>query len=373
MSYSVIWNTGVITIPITDLVPVSGSRYQLLMSDFHKEIRRLEWAFDEGMAWPQILDHTIAKLDFAGADYAPFDEIINGYTVEFGPGPTRVDLIGSNNNIADVLIPTGVTVVTFNSAGLQRVTSGSGLSSDEHDMLYRLKHFERRVYVDTESSVNGDGSQGRPFNNQQDAADYAANNTITTLVALADIVLDRSFKNFTVIGVGSPAINLNGQDLDKSEFIACDLTGSYENRIIAKNCILTGDLHLNGEFDDCSLYGDFFIPDGGLAYLNNCSPRILDFSPKPFFDIGGASGTGTLLLMGYKGTCAISNCTSPSDLVRVSLDGGLVYIDESCTEDYSIGVFGNGMLINDSNCTVSDSNLINKSGIADTVLNTVSS
>ncbi len=139
MSYSVIWNTGVITIPVTDLQLVSGSRYQLLMSDFHKEIRRLEWAFDEGMAWPQILDHTIAKLDFAGADYAPFDEIINGYTVKFGPGPSRVDLIGSNNNISDVLIANGIAVVTFNSAGLQLVSVGSGLSTGQDANLTRIK------------------------------------------------------------------------------------------------------------------------------------------------------------------------------------------------------------------------------------------
>lgn len=94
------------------------------MLDFLTEIRRLEWEFDEGLWAPAILDHTDQKIDFAGADYAGFDEIINGYTVQVTGIATRVDLVGSNTNFADVLIPTGVTIVSQNSAGLQRVKEG---------------------------------------------------------------------------------------------------------------------------------------------------------------------------------------------------------------------------------------------------------
>lgn len=119
MAYTVDWIAKVITIPVGDLTLISGTYYSLSMQDFHEEIRRLEWEFDDGLWAPQILEHTNTRLDFVGANYAPFDEIINGYTVEFGAGPTRVDLLGSNNNIVDVLIPSGVSVVPSNSAGLQ--------------------------------------------------------------------------------------------------------------------------------------------------------------------------------------------------------------------------------------------------------------
>jgi hypothetical protein len=117
VAYSVDWDTKVISVPSTDLVLVTGSQYRLSLSAFHKEIRRLEWELNEGLSQPQILDHTNPKT-IAGVTYAPFDEVINGYTVTFTGGIQRVDLVDSNNNIVDVLNYNGVSVVPSNSGGL---------------------------------------------------------------------------------------------------------------------------------------------------------------------------------------------------------------------------------------------------------------
>lgn len=138
MSYSVNWITKVISIPTADLTLVSGARYSLDMADFLAEIRRLEWAFADGLWAPAILDHTNTRLDFAGANYAPFDDMINGYTVIITGIATRVDLLGSNNDIVDVLIPSGVSIVPSNSAGLQIVSVGSGLSAEQAIQLTEL-------------------------------------------------------------------------------------------------------------------------------------------------------------------------------------------------------------------------------------------
>lgn len=118
MAYSVDWVAKIVSVPTSDLTLVSGTRYSLTMSDFLAEIRRLEWTASEGLWAPQILDHSNTRFDFAGTDYAPFDDIINGYVIEFTGVATRVDLIGSNNNIIDVLVDNGVSVVPSNSAGL---------------------------------------------------------------------------------------------------------------------------------------------------------------------------------------------------------------------------------------------------------------
>ena len=122
MPYSVDWIAKVVTIPTADLTLVAGTRYSLDMSDFLTEIRRLEWEFDEGLWAPAIVDHTNTRNDFAGVDYAPFDDMINGYSVQFTGAATRIDLLGSNNDVIDVLIPTGISIVPSNSAGLQIVT-----------------------------------------------------------------------------------------------------------------------------------------------------------------------------------------------------------------------------------------------------------
>lgn len=138
MAYSVDWISKIITIPTSDLVLVSGTRYQLPMADFLAECRRLEWEFTDGLWAPPILDHTNAKLAFAGVDYAGFDEVINGYTCQVTGAATRVDLLGSNNNIIDVLIVTGVSIVPSNSAGLQLVSTGSGLDAGQDTKLTRI-------------------------------------------------------------------------------------------------------------------------------------------------------------------------------------------------------------------------------------------
>ncbi len=148
MAYSVNWIGKVISIPASDLMLVSGNHYQLPMADFLGEIRRLESDFDEGLWAPQILDHTDSKPDFAGADYAGFDEVINEYSVQFTGAVDRVDLLGSNNNLVDILISTGVSVVPSNSAGLQKVSTGSGLDINQDARLTALhqSHFNKRVW-----------------------------------------------------------------------------------------------------------------------------------------------------------------------------------------------------------------------------------
>jgi hypothetical protein len=64
--------------------------------------------------------------------------MLNGYTVEFLGVATRVDLLGSNNDIIDVLIPTGVSIVPSNSAGLQIVVVGGvGTPAEVGDAVWQ--------------------------------------------------------------------------------------------------------------------------------------------------------------------------------------------------------------------------------------------
>jgi len=140
VAYSVDWLTKIVTIPTSDLTLVSGTRYSLDMADCLAEVRRLEWAFVDGLWAPAILSHANTRFDFAGVDYAPFDDFINGYTVVITGAATRVDLLGSNNNFVDVLIATGVTVVPSNSAGLQIVSVGSGISQQDKDDIENQVH-----------------------------------------------------------------------------------------------------------------------------------------------------------------------------------------------------------------------------------------
>ena len=121
---------------------ITGVLYELNTDQFRKDLRAWE-ASEDGRTEPRTHDHN-AEYTVVGVTYARKVEIINGYRVQFEDTGNlyAVRFSGSNNNIFDlqagVLIATNVMPISGNSAGLQTVSSGSGLSQDEHDKLIGL-------------------------------------------------------------------------------------------------------------------------------------------------------------------------------------------------------------------------------------------
>ena len=147
--------TRVITVPQADLTFVSGTLYTLDSDQFRKDVMTL--LASEPYAWlPDAYRHN-TEVTVAGVTYARTIEIINGFSVTFedtGSAYT-VRIEGSTNNIFDVengiLNPTAlVTVISTNSAGLQTVTSGSGLDPTQSTQLqeiYKLLGLDAAVTV----------------------------------------------------------------------------------------------------------------------------------------------------------------------------------------------------------------------------------
>jgi len=94
----------------------------------------------EDYIWmPDAFTHN-TEVTVAGVTYARSIEFINSYSIQFENTASAytVRIIGSNNNIFDVengiLVPTPlVTVISTNSAGLQTVVSGSGVTQQDKD------------------------------------------------------------------------------------------------------------------------------------------------------------------------------------------------------------------------------------------------
>lgn len=136
------WTTQIITIELTDLTLISGgggagSLYELDVNEFRLNLRDLEDDV-EGMPYPRTHIHN-TEVTLSGVTYARFVEIINGYTVTFeelpGGAHYTVRCVGANHNLADVLNFNSVNLIIGNSAGLQTVAIGSGLSSEQAAML----------------------------------------------------------------------------------------------------------------------------------------------------------------------------------------------------------------------------------------------
>lgn len=134
MALSINWGAKVITVPQADLTFLSGVIYEHDVDAFQRELSDI---LDSEEGQPQLPTHIhTTELTLAGVTYARSIEIINGYTVTYENGNYRVNLIGANNNIIDVLNYNSVQVVPNNSAGLITVTSGSGVTAqDKTDII----------------------------------------------------------------------------------------------------------------------------------------------------------------------------------------------------------------------------------------------
>jgi hypothetical protein len=132
------WGTKVINIPQSFLTPISGVLYELDVNAFRLALKDLEDSA-EGMPYPDTHRHN-TELVLSGTTYARSVEIINGYTVSFESVGSHytVRCVGANHNIADVLNFNDVNLIIGNSAGLQIVTSGSGLSTEQDAILQAL-------------------------------------------------------------------------------------------------------------------------------------------------------------------------------------------------------------------------------------------
>lgn len=160
MAISINWGTKVISVPKSDLTLISGTLYELDTDWFRLQLKDLEDS-DEGMAYLDTHIHKTTSV-LSGITYARIFEIINGYTVTFEDGNYAVNLVGTNNNILDVTNRNQVGVAPNNSAGLQLVTSGSGLDAAQDARLIAIEKsiFNRRKWDkvgDTVTIYDDDG------------------------------------------------------------------------------------------------------------------------------------------------------------------------------------------------------------------------
>jgi hypothetical protein len=138
MALSIDPATKVISVPQADLTFVSGALYTLDSDQFRRDVMAL--LASENYIWMDDAFSHNTEVTVAGVTYARFIEFINGYSITFeNTGAAySVRIEGSNNNIFDVengiLNPTPlVTVISTNSAGLQTVVSGSGVTQQDKD------------------------------------------------------------------------------------------------------------------------------------------------------------------------------------------------------------------------------------------------
>ena len=144
MAPTINWATKVITVPQTDLTPLSGTMYEYSINTFRLALKNLE-DDEEGMPFLKTHEHT-PPTTLAGVTFARQVQIINGYTVTFQDGSYSINIIGGNSNLGDVINRNSVGVNTANSAGLVQVGE---FTADDRAMLQLLHRIgKNRMEVD---------------------------------------------------------------------------------------------------------------------------------------------------------------------------------------------------------------------------------
>lgn len=143
MAISINHATKVVSIPKADttFVGTNGvTGYEIRSYDEYALMRQLADYLDSeaGAALPAAVSHNTSVV-ISGVTYARTLSFLAPYTFTFENGTYQVRLIGgTNTNMLDVVNPNSVSVVPANSAGLQVVTSGSGLSGAQATQLEEI-------------------------------------------------------------------------------------------------------------------------------------------------------------------------------------------------------------------------------------------
>ncbi|RLD56395.1 MAG: hypothetical protein DRJ01_15305, partial [Bacteroidetes bacterium] len=208
---------------------------------------------------------------------------------------------------------------------------------DEIDSMGRLlndtAYTDKWIYVDTELAINGDGRSHSPFNNFPDAVDFAETVGWRKIMLLSDAVINKKLKNFVIEGIGNlPTIDLNGQDVDKSEFLKVKLTGTQVGTITAREVILLNLIGVNGVYKDSGIIGNIILADDAVVTIAASSNIVTSTASAPNIINMGNGITGSVLsLRKYSGGIELINVNNINRIATCEFSGGRIILNGSNT------------------------------------------
>lgn len=295
------------------VIQASPEVRQLDVNVFRLDLKDLEASAD-GMPWPDTHSHK-GETVLSGITYARFFEVIPYYFVTFEDGQYTVNLIGANNNIADVATENQVRLVVNNSAGLINLAQAD-----------RIDNTEQWIWIDTGAGNNGTGTQQDPYDNVADGLNAAQTQGIKLLKFCADATLDRALVGYVIEGVGVPVITMNGQNLDRTLFRNVELTGAMAGEIQGQGVILDGASGLAGIIDGAYLRNTNTTAVTGELVLNHSRSGI-----TATLSMNASSIGATLVVQGHSGNLVVSDINNVSDVAEIGMAQGRLELAASCT------------------------------------------
>lgn len=335
MAISIDWGTRTITVPQSFLTHIAGTSYSLDTNAFHIALKDLEDS-EEGIAFPPTHNHNTTVL-LGGIEYARVIEFINGYSITFEDGVYSVSLIGSNNNILDVVNLNQVSVRANNSAGLINVFE------------IQLAAFDNVVTIDVNSDHSGTlypaGSKAHPVNN------------------LASALVIAEGRGFNTLHIKSSMTIASGENIDNYVLTSDDWA--------VEVTLAAGSSCINTEFRKLSIYGELsavwnVFVDCWLYTVTNFKGWMIrgsfvDISLSPY-TTGEQSFFDDIVPM-YPAENSIIRMNTNANVACTKMNGYFLFEDMTTGSIITFGM-ESGVLILASSCTGGEM-ILSGSGVID--------
>jgi len=239
------------------------------------------------------------------------------------------NVIGVSDQINDAVWNSGTRTVDTNNivSDVWNHIPTNPLAGSVADMLHHTRFIEHSIWIDAESATNGDGSIHSPFNNINDAIDFAESHNTKSLMIVSDIEIERQLKNFTVYGIGTPRVELIGNHSMKgSEFKKVSLSGQYKDLIIVQESVLENGLHLEGFFENCGIAGNLTCNTGKDVLIKDCASLLAGDQ-----NISITMNDNHLSVRSFQGSIELRNSSTINDRSSIELSEGKVQLDSSCS------------------------------------------
>jgi hypothetical protein len=353
------WGSKVISVPKSFLTLIAGTSYSLDTNAFHIALKDLEDS-EEGVHFPPTHNHNTVVL-LGGIEYARIIEVINGYSITFEDGVYSVSLVGSNNNILDVVNLNQVSIRANNSAGLINV-------SEVQQII-----FGEQIHLDVVNGKSGTlypkGTPLDPVNNLADALAIAASVGLPAIHLMSDLTITTgtNIDGITIQADTWPVVTVEaGVSMENSVFKGLSLygvMGGVWNVLI--DCWIYDITNFSGwvrggSIESVALAAGLGLEFGGQSFFDNLVPMY------PGTPSSLTANTNTIIsVAGCSDILTVKNLTAGS-LIAVGLYGGRLIVDATCTGG-AISVSAVGTYANNSVVVVDDSGLTYPAGVSSAV------
>jgi hypothetical protein len=346
VTISIDWENKIINVPRLDMVLLQSTPSeirQLDINSFRLVLRDLEDSI-EGMVYQETHTHN-PPVDIGSISIARVVSIINDYTITFEDGQYAVEVTNGNSNIGESVNVNQVSVRTNNSGGL--------VYSPE---INKQSFTDARVWIDIDLGTNGTDF---PLGTPSDPVDNAVDGKIINDTQLkgvgryhlrGNLTLpngeDFSFSDWDSNSPASTTLNLNGVDVDKSNFDEIKITGQCNGRISCLSSDLDNITNWDGSASECALVSNITVDSSAteLQSFIDCYSSIPG-TGTPILDINGA--VCDVQIRQYFGGIEIRNFNQGNNM-SIDMSSGHVVLDSTCTSG-TIVVRGCCQLTDNSN------------------------